>query len=34
VVKAEGAEAPDLDKLLEEAAAATAESGAEGAAEA
>ncbi len=29
VVKAEGAEAPDLDKLLEEAAAATAESGAE-----
>jgi large subunit ribosomal protein L9 len=34
VVKAEGAEAPDLDKLLEEAAAATAESGAEGATEA
>ncbi|HKP26990.1 MAG TPA: 50S ribosomal protein L9, partial [Dongiaceae bacterium] len=33
-VKAEGAEAPDLDKLLEEAAAATAESGAEDAAEA
>jgi large subunit ribosomal protein L9 len=34
VVKAEGAEAPDLDKLLEEAAAATAESGTEDAAEA
>jgi large subunit ribosomal protein L9 len=34
VVKAEGAEAPDLDKLLEEAAAATAESGTEEAAEA
>jgi large subunit ribosomal protein L9 len=33
VVKTEG-EAPDLDKLLEEAAAATAESGAEGATEA
>jgi len=33
-VKAEGAEAPDLDKLLEEAAAATAESGTEDAAEA
>ncbi len=33
VVKAEGAEAPDLDKLLEEAAAATAESGAEATAE-
>ena len=32
--KAEGMETPDLDKLLEEAAAATAESGAEGAAEA
>ncbi len=32
--KAEGTESPDLDKLLEEAAAATAESGAEGAAEA
>ncbi|MGH6894897.1 MAG: 50S ribosomal protein L9, partial [Dongiaceae bacterium] len=29
VVKAEGAQAPDLDKLLEEAAAAQAESGAE-----
>ena len=34
VVKAESAEAPDLDKLLEEAAAATAESGTEEAAEA
>ena len=32
-VKAEGTEAPDLDKLLEEAAAATAESGAEAPAE-
>jgi large subunit ribosomal protein L9 len=31
--KAEGSEAPDLDKLLEEAAAATAESGAEATAE-
>jgi large subunit ribosomal protein L9 len=33
VVKAESAETPDLDKLLEEAAAATAESGAEAAAD-